>query len=215
MELGKRIDEHFNNFFEIAKNAEFTVNEQKIDNAEWFGNVIKSLNKIRQEGKSLYFIGNGASASISSHFATDFTKNGEIPSSSIAESSLLTCFSNDYSYEDAYMEILKKIMKDGDGLVAISSSGSSKNILNAAKFVKNNLINSPIITFSSFSPDNSLKKLGNYNLYLMSYEYSFAESGHAYYLHLLTDLFCNQKIETFSKSISAMLNSVNEIKNIG
>ncbi|OGI16909.1 MAG: hypothetical protein A2287_08025 [Candidatus Melainabacteria bacterium RIFOXYA12_FULL_32_12] len=208
MALKNKIEHHINNFFEIVKNAEVTINDDKVSQEEWFFRVITCLNELRKTGKNLYFLGNGASASIAAHFAADFTKNASISSFTPTEGALLTCFSNDYSYEEAYMQILNKVMRNGDGLIAISSSGASKNVVNAAKYVKENFDNSPVITFTAFKEDNSLRKLGDYNLYLNSGEYSFAESGHAYYLHLLTDLFCNQEMERLSEVVSVLLRTV-------
>ncbi|OHD69329.1 MAG: hypothetical protein A2W19_05310 [Spirochaetes bacterium RBG_16_49_21] len=102
---------------------------------------------------------------------------------------MLTCFSNDFSYETAYMEMLRRHIQNSDALVAISTSGKSPNILHAAEFVKNSLAKSAVITFSGFNRENPLFKTGTYNLYLNSNDYGFVESGHAYYLHLLLDFF--------------------------
>ncbi len=137
----------------------------------------------------MYFIGNGASSSMSSHFATDFAKNGGIPSFSLNEGSLLTCFSNDFSYETAYAEMLKRFMRPADMLVAISSSGSSRNIITAVAAAREHVHGAVIVTFSGFRKDNPLRRAGDFNLYLANDDYGFVESGHAYYLHLLIDLF--------------------------
>jgi len=155
--------------------------------------------------KKLFFLGNGASASMAAHFSTDFTKNGNIASFSNIEGSFITCFSNDYSYENAYMEILKRLMKDGDGLITISSSGSSPNLLISADYVRENLKNSPILTFTSFNPQNALREKGDYNLYVKADDYSFAESSHAYYLHLLTDLFTRKDKYNLSELLETYL----------
>jgi len=189
MSLESNINQHLNQFIQIITNAEFFDNKNTISRENWFSGVLKILETIKIKEKKLFFLGNGASASMAAHFSTDFTKNGNIASFSNIEGSFLTCFSNDYSYENAYMEMLKRLMKDGDGLITISSSGSSPNLLIAADYVRENLKNSSIITFTSFNPQNSLKKKGDYNLYAKADDYSFAESAHAYYLHLLTDLF--------------------------
>lgn len=195
MDIKDKINLHINTFLTVVKTAMFDINSEVTDPENWFNSVLKKLTEIKNDKKSLFFIGNGASASIASHFAADFTKNGGIPSFCTTDNALITSFSNDYSYEDAYMEILKKVMKNGDALFAISSSGTSKNILNAVKFVKDTLKDSPIITLSSFSSENPLRKLGYYNLYLPSKEYSYTESGHVYYLHILADLFCSLDIK--------------------
>ncbi|MDD3012875.1 MAG: hypothetical protein PHC34_04155 [Candidatus Gastranaerophilales bacterium] len=211
MDLKGKIEQNYLEFTNIIKMAEFSNGLEDIPAEEWFKIVLSSLNTIKLSKKKLFFLGNGASASISAHFAADFTKNGLIPSFCNTEGALLTCFSNDYCYEDAYMEMLKIIMSDGDGLIAVSSSGTSKNIVNAANFVKENFKTSPVITLSAFNPDNALRKIGNFNLYLAANDYNYAESGHAYYLHLLTDLFCNQK-EYISRQISTILMAINEVR---
>ena len=58
--------------------------------------IEKTLNK---EGK-LIFVGNGGSAAMSSHVAVDFTKNAKIKSINFNEPDLITCFANDYGYEN-------------------------------------------------------------------------------------------------------------------
>jgi D-sedoheptulose 7-phosphate isomerase len=189
MSLEKHIEEHLNHFIQTALTAEFSDDEKLIPRESWFAKVLKLLENIKTGEKKLFFLGNGASASMAAHFSTDFTKNGNIASYSNIEGSFLTCFSNDYSYENAYMEMLKRLMKDGDALITISSSGSSPNLLIAADYVKKTFANSPIITFTSFNSHNPLRSKGHYNLYVKSDDYSFAESAHAYYLHLLTDLY--------------------------
>jgi len=88
------------------------------------------------ENKSLiYVIGNGGSASLASHFVTDLLKSGSFRGLSISaislvdNSSLLTATSNDMDFEDVYAWQLKQIAKAGDLLIAISSSGNSRNIV--------------------------------------------------------------------------------------
>ena len=60
--------------------------------------ALKMINGLSDSNRKLIFIGNGASAAISSHMATDFWKNGGIRALAFNDSSLLTCVSNDYGY---------------------------------------------------------------------------------------------------------------------
>ncbi|GAG41785.1 unnamed protein product, partial [marine sediment metagenome] len=133
----KKINHDRDRYIEIVREAEFTLREgnkiKKVNIEYWFQNLIGQLQQLKTNKCKLFFIGNGASCSIASHFAADFTKRAEIPSFSVNDGTLLTCFSNDISFEDAYAEILKKKMGKGDGLIAISSSGRSRNILKAAE----------------------------------------------------------------------------------
>jgi D-sedoheptulose 7-phosphate isomerase len=176
-------------YFSIIRDAEFTAEGCPLKKEAWLSRVLAGLEKTKGNRGQLFFLGNGASCSMASHFATDFTKNLGIRAYSLSEGSLLTCFSNDYCYEDAYREMLRLYMNDGDMLIAISSSGRSLNIIQAAQFVRQQLPESLVITLSAFSRDNPLRGMGHVNLYLDCSEYGRVESGHAYYLHLMADFF--------------------------
>lgn len=193
MVLENYIDEYKKNFFRIVNSAIFTIKNDEVNIDKWFFEIINILKELKVNKYCLSFIGNGASCSMASHFAADFTKNAGISSYSNNEGALLTCFSNDFSFETVYKEILKRHMNNYDCLVAISSSGESKNILNAVDYVKDNYNDSNIITISGFNKNNPLRRKGNYNLYLDSNDYGMVESVHAYYIHMLLDLFIEKE----------------------
>lgn len=142
------------------------------------------LAQSRSKG-SLFFIGNGASASIASHMAVDFWKNAGIKANAFNDSVQLTCLSNDYGYEQVFSRALEMFACAGDILAAISSSGSSKNILKAAQAAKNKGMK--LITFSGFSPDNPLRRMGDVNFYVPASEYGSVEVVHHGLCHCLVD----------------------------
>ena len=72
----------------------------------------------------VYLIGNGGSAAISSHICTDLIKKGH-SAFTLTDAAVLTCFSNDYSYAEAYEAQLERHWTQSGTLVAISSSGKS------------------------------------------------------------------------------------------
>src|SRR3989338_9173856 len=115
-------------------------------------------------GGKLFFIGNGASASIASHMATDFWKNAGIRALSFNDSSLLTCISNDYGYSRVFEKPIEAFAENNDILIAISSSGKSENILRAVSAAKKRRLK--IITFSGFNNSNPLRSLGDINFYV-------------------------------------------------
>ena len=195
----KNIRSYHDNMFKIIDNAVFTFFERSVSDEEWIKETVDLFEKLFLNKRSISFIGNGASCSMASHFASDFTKNGGIRSFSNNEGALLTCFSNDFSFEDSYKEILARYMRDYDCLIAISSSGSSRNILNAVEYVRLNFKNSKIVTLTGFSGDNPLKKIGDYNLYLDVADYGLVESGHSYYIHLMLDFWIQYKNKKFKK----------------
>ena len=79
------------------------------------------------------FIGNGGSAAIANHQAIDFTNSGKFRAMTFNESSALTCIANDYGYDQVFAHPIRTFAEEGDMLVAISSSGKSKNILEGVK----------------------------------------------------------------------------------
>ncbi len=97
--------------------------------------IIDQLKKLKKNNK-LILAGNGGSASIANHVAVDFTKIAGIRSITFNESNLITCFANDYGYENWVSQSLKNFATKGDMCILISSSGKSKNIINAAKECK-------------------------------------------------------------------------------
>ena len=80
--------------------------------------------------------GNGGSAAIASHFSVDLTKNAKIRCTNYNESDLLTCFSNDFGYENWVQKAIEFYGDEGDALILISAGGNSKNMVNAANFAK-------------------------------------------------------------------------------
>ena len=90
----------------------------------------------KKNNKKIIIAGNGGSAAIASHFSVDITKNGGVRCINFNESDLLTCFANDYGYENWVKQALKFYCDNGDLVILISASGNSKNMINAAKYLK-------------------------------------------------------------------------------
>lgn len=144
--------------------------------------LICSLDK---ENNKVMFIGNGGSASIASHMATDFLKNGLIPALAFNDPSAITCLANDLGYESIFQKPLELLARRGDILFAISSSGKSCNILNAVKEVKRRRCF--LVTLSGFNKDNPLRKSGDINFYIPFESYGYVEITHLAICHCLID----------------------------
>ena len=83
-------------------------------------------------GKRVFIVGNGGSCAIAEHISTDLNKRCSVKASTLSNNSLLTALTNDYGQDNTFVEWLKmNHFNKGDYLVAVSSSGKSKNILNA------------------------------------------------------------------------------------
>lgn len=137
-------------------------------------------------GKKMMFVGNGASAAISSHMATDFWKTNGIRAMAFNDPAGLTCISNDYGYSHVFEKPLEMFADPGDILIAISSSGQSENILKAAVAARKKRV--AVVTLSGFNEDNPLSQMGDINFYVPSHNYGFVEVVHHAICHSLIDV---------------------------
>ena len=136
-------------------------------------------------GGKIIFAGNGGSAGIASHMATDYSKNGGLRAWAMNDASMLTCLANDYGYDQVFAKQIEFHGRPGDMLVAISSSGRSANILAAVKAARK--LGCTVLTLSGFRPDNPLRKTGDMNIHLDSGAYGHVEIGHLALCHAILD----------------------------
>ncbi len=158
--------------------------------AEYFAsenirNGISEAITLLNPAKRVIFIGNGGSNAICSHMMEDYMKIASKQTLSFTDAALITCFANDYGYENAMAEWVNFSFQPGDILVAISSSGESKNIINAVKKHKEN--GGSIITLSGFDSNNALSKLGDINFNTPGKNYGIVECFHQVILHAILD----------------------------
>ena len=151
------------------------------------------INAAKKKGKKILIFGNGGSAAIASHFSVDLTKNAKVKCVNFNESDLITCFSNDYGYENWMKKSIEFYGEKGDILIVISSSGNSKNIHNAIKMARKKRFSS-LITFSGFKKNNPLKNKGNINFWVKSKSYNFVENIHQAWLLSIVDLIVAKKL---------------------
>lgn len=142
--------------------------------------------RVRENGNKMMFAGNGASASISSHGAVDFTKQGKVRSMDFNEPNLITAYSNDYGYENYLARCLQSYADEGDVVVLISVSGTSPNVVKAAEYAKERGLT--VVTFSGKSPDNPLRALGDVNFWFGSAAYNVVEAVHMLWLTTVVDM---------------------------
>lgn len=138
-----------------------------------------------KKSKRIFFIGNGGSNSICSHMMEDYMKIAGYPTFAFSDAALITCYANDYGYENAMAEWLKIHFNSEDLLVAISSSGKSLNILNAVETGKSRQGN--IITLSGFKEFNPLSTKGNVNFHIPMENFGIVECYHQIILHVILD----------------------------
>lgn len=166
----------------------------KMTNWKEIAFAIKILQATYEHDGEIFLIGNGGSAAIASHFASDLNKTvfGQKGEKKIKRfqalcladnTSALTAWANDVGYKKVFAEQLKNFGKANDTLLAISSSGNSENIIIAAKVAKK--IHMPIIGFTGFE-GGKLIALADAKIHVPSKEYEIVESAHETICHLIT-----------------------------
>lgn len=136
-------------------------------------------------GRKVIMVGNGGSAGIASHQAVDYWKNGGVRAVAFNDASLLTCIGNDLGFENLFSAPIERFADPEDVVFAISSSGSSPNILNAAMAARST--GCKLITFSGFAKSNPLRGQGDLNFHVDSHSYGLVEILHLYIIHSILD----------------------------
>ena len=155
-------------------------------------NVRDIMLDVQKNKKKIMIFGNGGSAAIASHVSVDLTKNANIRCTNYNEADLITCFSNDYGYEKWIEKAVDFYSDQNDVLILISSSGKSKNMINACKAARKKNI-SKIITFTGHEKNNPLSKLGDINFWIDSKAYNFVENTHQVWLLTIVDLVIGKR----------------------
>lgn len=143
------------------------------------------ISRAREGANKLMFVGNGGSAGIVSHQVFDYWKNGRLRTICFNDPASLTGSANDFGYPNVFAGPIAVFAQSGDVLVAISSSGQSANIVNAA--IEARKRGCVVVTFSAFSEGNPLRRLGDWNFYVPSSHYGFVEVAHLVLCHSILD----------------------------
>jgi D-sedoheptulose 7-phosphate isomerase len=174
----------FDQFYDLINNKAKSIDSNKLID------LAKLIRTTKLNSGKVIIVGNGGSAAIASHVAIDLTKVANIRSINFNEASLLTCFSNDYGYENWVQQALDFYADKNDIIILVSSSGQSQNIINGAK--KAVAMKIPLITLTGFSDDNPLNKLGDINFWVDSSTYNVVESVHQMWLLSVIDYLIDE-----------------------
>mgnify|MGYP001384248141 CR=1 FL=1 len=160
---------------------------------------IKNIDKLQKliietsvKGKKVIICGNGGSAATASHVSVDLTKNANIRSINFNEYDLITCFSNDFGYQNWVKKSLEYFADPEDLLILISCSGNSKNLVNARKKAVSMKLKTAVITgCKKFNKLN--KEKNDVNIWINSNSYNQIEIIHHIILLLIVDDIINLK----------------------
>ncbi len=152
----KNINKNKDTLSEILENEEFN---------KLFNDLVSiSINSLKNGG-SIYIAGNGGSASQADHFAGELVGRFFIEGESLkvfslnANSAIITCIANDFSYDEIFSQQLSGQLNKNDLFIGLSTSGNSKNIINAIELCNQKGNSTILITGDSdisISSDNNL-----------------------------------------------------------
>jgi D-sedoheptulose 7-phosphate isomerase len=174
--------------------ASINVKKELLDNDVLIATVDKCVIEIVQafkHGNKVLFCGNGGSAADAQHLAAEFsgrfyTDRDALPAEALhCNSSYLTAVANDYSYDVIYSRLIKGIANKGDVLIGLSTSGNSKNIVNAFETAKEKEM--VTIGFTG-STGGIMKSLSDYLLNVPSSDTPRIQESHIMLGHIICQL---------------------------
>lgn len=182
------VEEFINKYFlEISRCLE-TLDKKQIVK------VIDVLTKAYAKNKKVFILGNGGSASTSSHMACDLGKgtlrriydNTEKRFRVISLTdnvAVMTAYANDLSFEDVFVQQLRNLIEKGDVVIAISGSGNSKNVVKAITYANN--CGAKTVGFLGFKTGGKLAKLVTIPVIVDSNHYGPIEDIHGILNHVI------------------------------
>ncbi len=199
---------YFKNLREILEKTEvrwmqndFLMRELTLNNG--IDLLISDLLKLLPPAtQKLFVVGNGGSAAIAMHSLVDYLNVAGLKTVNLFGPPSITCMANDYGFENVFSKQIEILAEKDDILFAISSSGNSLNILNACESALAKKCR--LVTFSGFSRDNPLRKLGHLNFYVPTTHYGFVEMAHQEILHCVLDLFVRNNFSNVYEEMESL-----------
>lgn len=168
---------YFENYSKNFQKIIETLNFKKIE-------IIKNIIKSKKKNK-IHVFGNGAGASIASHFANDLTNSAKFKVYSYDNSAQITCLANDYSYSNWVKKIIDYYVEKKDLIIFISASGESRNMIQAAKLCLKKKYK--FISITGFNKKNTLNSLSKYFCWVNSKSYNHVEIAQLFILLSIVD----------------------------
>ncbi len=180
-----------NTYFSNLKECIDNINTKEIEK------LIEILEIARNEGRQIFVMGNGGSATTASHLCCELNKGASYNKEKrfnvvcLNDSiSTILAYANDVCFDDIFIEQLKNLANKNDVVIGISSSGNSKNILKAITYA--NEIGAQTIGFTGCN-GGELKKLAKYSINPNFDNLQISEDIHLIIIHILYRYFLEQK----------------------
>lgn len=171
-----------------------TMNELPKENIV---SVIELLQAARLEGKQIFIMGNGGSASTATHFVCDLAKNTRkegMPHYKVIgltdNMAIFSAYANDEGYESVFAQQLDNLVMPGDIVIGISASGNSRNVLNAIALAKSR--SAITVGFSGFD-GGQLAPMVDINVHVNSNIIEHVEDLHLVLEHMIVKALKDQE----------------------
>jgi len=167
------------------------VHERLFDIAGDIKKASELMVKCIISGNKVIFAGNGGSAADSQHLAAELVNRFRMerrPMAGLAlttDTSVITSIGNDYSFDDIFTKQLKALGQKGDVFLAISTSGNSRNILNALRVARDMEIGSIGLTGKG---GGSMKDLVDVLIDVPSTDTARIQEAHILIGHILCEI---------------------------
>ena len=175
--------DYADDYFARVTAAAASVDRTRIEHAAGL------LTKLYRSGGTVYACGNGGSAAISNHLVCDHCKSVQTDTDLIprvvslsATIETITAIANDMTYDEVFVYQLRSLAGPADGLITVSASGDSENVVRAALWAKDKGI--PVIAMTGFSGGRSAAA-ADVNLHVDADNYGVIEDVHQSLMHIL------------------------------
>ena len=180
-------------YFDELKGILDNISEEVIEQ------VLEILHDARNSNQQVFILGNGGSASTASHFVCDLGKNSRVPGTPnfrvmglTDNMALFSALANDEGYENVFAQQLANHLQPGDVVIGISTSGNSKNVINAVQLANSG--GAKTIGFTGFD-SGELGLLVDVNLHVPSHSIEHVEDVHLVLEHLVTKALREKAME--------------------
>ncbi|OGG04297.1 hypothetical protein A2Z33_04065 [Candidatus Gottesmanbacteria bacterium RBG_16_52_11] len=168
------------------------------------GEAVGILTQAYRDGKKVFIIGNGGSASNASHMSCDLSKGTlsriyddsepRFKAYSLTDNvAIMTAFGNDLSYEDIFVQQLRNLVESGDVVIALSGSGNSPNVIKAVLYARK--CQAKTIGFLGFKTGGKLAAIVDCAVIADSNKYGQCEDIQLILDHILTSWLAIVKAE--------------------
>ena len=177
-------------YFEKEKNTLDAISKDDLNT------LMNVLMEAKENGKNIFTMGNGGSASTASHYVCDFNKgislgkdkmfkficlNDNVPS--------MMAYANDMSYADIFVGPLRNYMQEGDIVIGISGSGNSENVVRAIEYANEN--GGITVGLTGYS-GGKVKQLSRYNVHIPVDDMQITEDLHMVLDHCMMKILCTK-----------------------